>query len=165
MTRRLRKKRGAPAPAPLPARLPRGALLALGAVILLLVVGGWRMWGRDAAVPASTTPAAASNQGFAALKGRWQRVDGGYLLDIGDVAASGAIEAAYFNPRPIRVARATASLAGGVARVFVELRDVNYPGSTYELTYDAAHDQLRGTYFQAALDQTFDVSFQRLARR
>ncbi len=43
------------------------------------------------------------------------------------------------------------------SNAFVELRAPNYPGSTYTLVYDQEQDQLRGTYFQAALGQNFDV--------
>jgi len=50
----------------------------------------------------------------------------------------------------------------GSARVIIELRDVNYPGSTYNLTYDPADDRLKGIYFQAAVMQAFDVYFVRL---
>jgi hypothetical protein len=53
-------------------------------------------------------------------------------------------------------------MAGDALKVFVELRDVNYPGSIYQLTYDPAADRLRGTYFQAALRETYDVEFTRL---
>jgi hypothetical protein len=42
------------------------------------------------------------------------------------------------------------------------LRDVHYPGSTYTLTYDPAHDQLKGVSYQAALQQRFDVVFVRM---
>jgi len=52
--------------------------------------------------------------------------------------------------------------AGAALKVFVELRAPGYPGSTYTLTYDAQRDQLQGTYFQAALGQTFAVAFVRL---
>ena len=45
--------------------------------------------------------------------------------------------------------------------MFVELRDVNYPGSTYTLQYDAASDRLMGTYFQAVAKQTFRIEFAR----
>jgi hypothetical protein len=45
------------------------------------------------------------------------------------------------EPRPRRCAAAT--------QVVVELRDVNYPGSTYTLTYDPGTDRLTGTYYQA----------------
>ena len=45
--------------------------------------------------------------------------------------------------------------------MFIELRDVNYPGSTYTLTYDPATDQLSGNYFQAVRRENFDVVFVR----
>jgi len=70
--------------------------------------------------------------------------------------------AAYFNPRPINVSQAAAALDGTTLKVFIELRDVNYPGATYHLTYDQGDDQLRGVYFQPALQQRFDVFFVRL---
>jgi hypothetical protein len=114
-------------------------------------------------VAATEPPAAAvAPPGFAKLKGRWQRPDGGYLLDLQGVAADGKLEAGYFNPRPIHVAKAAAAREGATLKVFVELRDVNYPGSTYTLAYDPAQDRLTGSYFQAALGQTFDVFFQRV---
>ena len=47
-------------------------------------------------------------------------------------------------------------------KFFIELRDVNYPGSTYTLTYDLASDQLKGIYFQAAEQQRFEVAFVRV---
>ena len=67
----------------------------------------------------------------------------------------------YFNPRPINVFQAQASHKDGSLVVFVELRDANYPGSTYQLTYDAKADQLFGTYYQAAIKERFDVAFGR----
>ena len=57
---------------------------------------------------------------------------------------TGHLEAFYFNPRSINVARAEASRDGAVTKVFIELRDVNYPGSTYTLASDPANDQLKG---------------------
>lgn len=89
------------------------------------------------------------------------RLDGGYVLALSDFAADGLIQAAYFNPGPINVARAEWKHQEGYLVVFVELRDVNYPGSTYTLAYDPATDRLAGIYFQAALQQQFDVVFQR----
>jgi len=41
------------------------------------------------------------------------------------------------------------------------LRDINYPGSKYNLQYDPETDRLIGTYFQAIQRQTFDVEFTR----
>jgi hypothetical protein len=105
---------------------------------------------------------AVSASDFQTLKGRWLRPDGGYVLEIKAVADNGAMEAAYFNPNPIHVAAARVSQAGGITQVFIELRDVNYPGSTYTLTYDPKDDGLKGLYFQAAIKQTFDVVFERM---
>ena len=96
------------------------------------------------------------------LQGRWQRGDGGYVIDIRGVDAGGKLTAGYFNPQPINVAKAEASMVGDTLKVFIELRDVNYPGSTYQLTYDSAADRLAGIYFQAALRESYDVSFSRL---
>ena len=78
------------------------------------------------------------------------------------IDAGGKMTAAYFNPRPINVSQAEAALDGTTAKVFIELRDVNYPGATYHLTYDAEKDQLQGVYFQPALQQKFDVFFVRM---
>jgi hypothetical protein len=107
-------------------------------------------------------PADSPESGFRALHGRWLRPDGGYILDIRDVDARGKIDAVYLNPRPIAVARAEATRDGALLNVFVELRAPGYPGSTYTLTYDPQRDQLAGIYFQAALQQRFDVVFVRM---
>jgi hypothetical protein len=112
--------------------------------------------------PPSPAPAAAETKPeFQRLKGKWLRPDGGYIVEVKSVADSGKMEVAYFNPRPINVARAEASQDGGVTKVFIELRDVNYPGSTYTLTYEPGGDQLKGIYYQAAMQQRFEVGFVR----
>lgn len=98
----------------------------------------------------------------AKLKGRWLRDSGGYVIEIRSVGPGGKLEAAYFNPKPIHVGKAEASAPGGVPQVFLELRDVNYPGSTYTLSYDAKTDRLVGRYYQAVARETFDVYFMRL---
>ena len=95
------------------------------------------------------------------LIGEWVRPDGGYVISIRRIAPDGRAEAAYLNPRPINVSRAEASVAGDTARLFIELRDAGYPGSTYELIYDSRSDRLAGVYFQAATGQRFDVVFVR----
>jgi len=100
--------------------------------------------------------------GFSALTGRWLRIDGGYILEIRGVDAGGRIDATYLNPRPINVARAEATRKGRALEVFVELQAPGYPGSTYTLTYEPKNDQLVGVYYQAAMQQKFDVSFVRL---
>ena len=106
-------------------------------------------------------PAAAPNPEFEKLKGRWLRPDGGYILEIRSVTAEGKMEAVYLNPRPIHVAKAEASRESETVKVFVELRDVNYPGSTYTLTYHPATDHLAGNYFQAVQRENFAVEFVR----
>jgi hypothetical protein len=111
--------------------------------------------GRLAAGPETKTA-------FESLKGRWLRPDGGYVIEIREIEANGKMAAGYFNPRPINVSRAEASQEGTTTKVCIELRDINYPGSTYNLTYDPENDQLKGVYFQAALQQSFDVVFVRL---
>ena len=103
----------------------------------------------------------AADPGFGALKGRWLRPDGGYILDIRSVRADGAIDVVYLNPRPINIGKAQATREGSTLKVFVELRAPNYPGSTYTLTYDPKRDELHGNYFQAVQRQNFEVVFVR----
>ena len=110
----------------------------------------------------SPTPAAKPNPELSKLVGKWERPDGGYVLEIRTVEADGKVDAGYFNPSPINVSGARAYREGSVSKVFVELRDANYPGCTYSLTFDPQHDQLFGQYYQASMQQTFEVTFARL---
>ena len=128
-------------------------LAGVAVLVGLVAAGAW--WWRQ-------SEASGNLAAFQKLEGRWQRGDGGYVLDIKTAAADGKLSAAYLNPRPINVARAEASIEGGTLKVFIELRDVNYPGSTYQLTYDSSGDRLLGTYFQAALRETYEVEFGRI---
>jgi hypothetical protein len=128
------------------------ASLVVLAVAVMAVGGYWWNHSRQ-----SDTMAA-----FLKLQGRWQRNDGGYIIDIRNVEPGGKLTAGYFNPRPINVAKAEASQDNGTVKVFIELRDVNYPGSTYNLAYVPADDRLTGTYFQAALRETYEVYFTRV---
>jgi len=121
--------------------------------------------------PASTPPAASpaaptitasdTPAHFRPLLGEWLRPDGGYVLSVNGVGPDGRAAVAYFNPRPIRVARAEARREGETVGLFVEFDDVGYPGSTYTLGYDAASGQLKGVYYQAVQRQQFDVDFVR----
>ncbi len=99
--------------------------------------------------------------GVQRLEGRWVRPDGGYLLELWGIKKDGSVSAAYYNPRPIKVFIAKWSRKDGKINLFVELRDLNYPGSKYNLQYDPKSDRLRGTYFQAVEKQTFDIEFVR----
>jgi len=106
-------------------------------------------------------PVKSARSDFQYLEGRWVRPDSGYILELKDVRPDGSLTAAYFNPRPIRVHRAEAAKKDGAITLFIELRDVNYPGSIYTLIYDANSDRLRGKYFQAVEKRTFSIEFLR----
>jgi hypothetical protein len=125
-------------------------------IVLVLIIGaGLAAWARFSA--AQNAPGK--------LVGRWTRPDGGYVLDIRHAEANGRLDVAYLNPRPIHVAQANLSQSNGQWQVFVELRDVNYPGATYRLTYLPDQDQLAGQYHQPLMEQTFDVVFVRTANQ
>jgi hypothetical protein len=99
---------------------------------------------------------------FQQLPGKWLRTDGGYVIEIRSVNDDGKMEAGYYNPNPINVSRAEATREQDKVKVFIELKDVNYPGSTYTLRYDRERDVLEGIYYQAALQQKFTVRFIRM---
>ncbi len=150
---------------------PSGILIGLAAAVALIGIYlaftrlGPGSGGTD---PSSGRPADTESVGsadFQALVGRWVRPDGGYILAVRSVDPAGRVDAGYFNPRPIHVSRAEASLQGKAVRLFVELQAVGYPGSTYELTYDRGSDTLAGIYFQAAMQQRFEVVFFRAKGR
>ena len=71
----------------------------------------------------------------------------------------GTMEAAYYNPRNINVSQATVSLEKQGLKMFIELRDVNYPGSTYTLHYFPKRDILEGMYFHAVSKRNYQVIF------
>lgn len=50
----------------------------------------------------------------------------------------------------------------GVLRIYIELRDENYPGSNYNLIYYPERDLFAGKYFQAVERVTYDVGFTRV---
>ncbi len=106
-------------------------------------------------------PAAQADGTFATLPGRWVRPDGGYIINIKSVDASGKLDAAYANPNPLPFSRAEATRDGNTIKLFFELRAGGYNGSTYTLTYDPASDTLKGVYFQAIAQQKFDIYFMR----
>ncbi len=163
MSKRSKKKRRAKQPIPSQTAKRANLRLAVGglATAAVIALGFWWWEFKPADIFLAANPN-ASERTFQKLKGRWQRQDGGYVLEIKSIAADGSMEAAYFNPKSIHVAKAEASRDGDATKVFIELRDVNYPGSTYSLTYDAESDQLTGIYYQAVERQRFPVAFERL---
>jgi hypothetical protein len=137
-----------------------GGAIAIAAVIAVAVL---RLTSAPPASAPAPTGAAANAESVSEqrLVGRWLRPDGGYILEIRHAQTDGRLAAAYLNPRPINVARAEWHRKEGRLQVFVELRDVNYPGSTYTLDFLPEQDRLVGAYFQAVQQQTFDVEFVR----
>ncbi len=152
-------------------RLPLAVFVLTGA--LTIAVAFW--WHRDrqaSTPPASVLSVAANAAGqpatretpdpaFGKLTGLWQRPDGGYLIEIRSVGPDGEMDAAYFNPRPVNVAKAEAYHDRGAIGIFIELRDRNYPGSKYNLQYDPLYDRLTGLYFQAVQKVIYEVEFVR----
>jgi hypothetical protein len=148
--------------------------VAVGALAIAVVAGGLVWWrsqdtGPEAGNPAGglrlTSQTASTRNAtvaFERLIGKWRRPDGGYVIEVRAIDQAGRMKASYFNPQAINVAKAQASYEAGTTRVFIELRDVNYPGSTYHLTFDPGGDRLRGVYHQPALGQRFEAAFSRV---
>ncbi len=95
------------------------------------------------------------------LQGSWVRTDADYQIKLSDVLDNGNIKAQYFNPRSINVSKSDWINAEGFLKVYIELRDENYPGSNYNLTYIPERDMLVGDYFQAVEGVTYYVEFTR----
>ena len=95
------------------------------------------------------------------LVGNWVRTDAPYRIHISELLDDGKMKAGYFNPKPINVGQAGWVNAAGVIQLYIELRDENYPGSNYKLTYVPERDMLAGNYFQAVEGTTFRVEFAR----
>ena len=96
------------------------------------------------------------------LLGNWVRTDSDYKIKISEVAKEGKLKAGYFNPKSINVSKASWTNTKGVLKIYIELRDENYPGSNYSLTYYPEKDMLAGKYFQAVTGETFDILFSRV---
>jgi len=142
-------------------RRTSATLMATLLVVVFCMAGFAERVAAAAAGKADTGKSSPAQTDFQRLEGRWVRPDGGYVLELRNVKKDGSLTAAYYNPRPIRVFRAEAGRKNGTITLFVELRDVNYPGSTYTLQYDPATDRLKGKYFQGVEKQTFDIEFVR----
>jgi len=144
-------------------------------IVAVVVVCGiliWRMNTSDRAESASPGSSNSESVSHAAntaeqlntqkLVGRWLRTDTPYVIEIFEVSPDGALRAGYYNPRPINVSAAKVKRKNGAMEVFVELHDAGYPGSNYTLNYNPQNDLLEGTYFQATLQQNYDVAFVRM---
>lgn len=96
---------------------------------------------------------------FKTLVGKWVRTDGGYVIHIRDIKSDGSVDLGYFNPREINISEAGVTKWKGLNKLFIKLQDEGYPGSTYTLYYYAEKDALAGFYYQATMEQTFEVVF------
>jgi len=149
-------------------RSRRTTILALAVAVLALVFVGFLLSSRPSGAahgqsPSPPAPVTAEPPSlYGALLGRWARTDGDYLLEVHAVDGSGKAQVSYFNPRPIHVARAEAKREGEQLTIVVVLEDVGYPGSYYTLNYSPTDKRLSGEYYQAALQETFEVIFTRL---
>ena len=124
------------------------SILTIAAAMLALII--------------STSSASTQDETSGIIIGKWVRLDGGYVIEIKSVDASGKLDASYYNPRPINVAKAEASRNGAQIKVYIELQDVNYPGSNYNLVYDSKSDQLKGDYYQAVSQEHYSIFFERI---
>jgi hypothetical protein len=80
------------------------------------------------------------------LVGDWERRDAPYQLKISELFDGGMLKAGYFNPKSINVGKALWTSADGVLNIYFELKDENYPGSNYNLTYVSEKDLFAGEY-------------------
>ena len=93
------------------------------------------------------------------LVGDWIRTDAEYRITISELRDDGTLKAGYFNPKSINVGKAGWIISEGAIKIYIELRDENYPGSNYNLLYYPEKDLLAGKYFQAVEGVTYDVGF------
>ena len=130
--------------------------------------------GSDKVIPDKSVSTDVINQGKAAavntlaadsvqllLKGKWLREDGTYTLEIFSVSADGVMDAGYFNPGPINVGKSGWMISQDIIMLEIIMKDVNYPGSKYNLFYDKISGCLIGNYFQAVQGINYDVIFRR----
>jgi hypothetical protein len=95
------------------------------------------------------------------LAGDWTRTDAPYQIKISELSEGGNMKVGYFNPKSINVGKANWSSTDGFLKIYIELRDENYPGSNYTLIYYPDKDLLAGKYYQAVEAATYEVGFMR----
>ena len=83
-------------------RLGRVVAFALCALLIAVIGAHAPATGEE---KGSVSAVEITKPDFSALKGRWMRTDGGYILSVKDVDPGGKMDAAYYNPRPINVSK------------------------------------------------------------
>lgn len=135
----------------------------LGVVVLTATIGVIFWKNRAVNQTTSTPPSQGQTKtNVDLLVGRWTRTDseGAYVIEIKSASSDGKLDARYFNPNPIKVGRAEWQKKNNLV-VVVELRDVNYPGSTYTLNFIPSENRMTGNYYQAVEGANFNVEFVR----
>ena len=136
---------------------PTKIILTLGAAVILIVLVV--VLTNKQFTESNTTGIKTTDENL--LVGDWIRTDASYLVKIIKVNEDRTLDAQYFNPNPIKVGKANWEESYGNLKIIIELRDVNYPGSTYTLNYLPDRDMLAGDYYQAVEGLTFYVEFAR----
>ena len=136
---------------------PTKIILTLGAAVILIVLVV--VLTNKQSTESNTTCIKTTDENL--LVGDWVRTDASYLVKIIKVNKDRTLDAQYFNPNPINVGKANWEESYGNFKIVIELRDINYPGSTYTLNYLPDRDILAGDYYQAVEGLTFYVEFAR----
>jgi len=130
-------------------------LISASAAIILIVVLNYFITNNGS----DTVPSDSKSVDKNLLVGDWVRTDASYLIKISSVNEDGTLNAQYFNPNPINVGSAKWEENYGNLRIFIELQDINYPGSKYTLNFLPDRDILAGEYYQAVQGSTFYIEF------
>jgi hypothetical protein len=138
--------------------MKKPTLIILSLVAAAIVMAVIFILNRESSDTVSTS---AKNINKNLLVGNWLRTDAGYRILVTKVNADGTLDAQYFNPNPINIGRANWEESSGNLKIIIELRDENYPGSIYTLSYLSDRDILAGKYYQAVEGLTFYVEFAR----
>lgn len=104
-------------------------------------------------------PATTNKIGKIDLVGEWTRTDAPYQLKITGLGDEGNLSVEYFNPKAIHIGKSGWKDTAGTIKVYIEMQDVNYPGSRYSLLFVPGKNLLTGTYFQAVEGETYEVDF------
>jgi uncharacterized protein (DUF2147 family) len=132
-------------------------VMTMFCVMIAMIVGTNVNFAQDA----KPQNEASEKYQYQRLEGKWMRPDGGYILRLSNVGVNGELKAGFYNPKSINVGISNWRKDDSKLTVIVELRDINYQGSTYTLTYDSDSDRLKGKYFQAPTGMTYEVEFLR----
>ena len=105
-------------------------------------------------------PSATLTPDRQAIQGLWILTDAPYVIELRSTLGSGvSLQAKYFNPKPVNVEKTETIEKNAQLHVLVVLKDVNYQGSYYFLSYNREKDILQSNYFHAASQQKYKVNF------